>query len=433
MRSRHQSYLDSLPRDWSKRSISDVGEIVSGGTPSRANPAYWGGDICWVTPGELTDLGSKDIQATNDLITPAGLANSAATLLPKGALLVTSRATIGSVALAGVPMATNQGFKAVVFRNHAKPDFYYHLFKTLTSEMVRRSSGTTFLEISLREFAEILVPYPEPFEQRRIAEILDTADEAIRRTEQVIAKLKLIKQGLLHDLLTRGIDENGELRDPVRHPNQFKDSPLGKIPKAWDVVTISDIAIQVTDGDHITPKRAESGMYLISARNILDGSLTLDDVDFVPEYEYRRMITRCHPEEGDILISCSGTVGRVCAVPKGLTCVLVRSAALVKLDVQMCTSRFCEWALRSNSVRVQILGTQHQSAQPNLFQSSIRKLAIAKPPLSEQNRIAEAMDKIGNRINDEEKRLSKLKAVKRGLMDDLLSGRMRVKVDKKCS
>ncbi len=75
------------------------------------------------------------------------------------------------------------------------------------------------------------MPLPPLPEQRRIAEILDTLDEAIRKTEQVIAKLQQMKQGLLHDLLTRGIDDNGELRDPERHPEQFKDSPLGRIPR----------------------------------------------------------------------------------------------------------------------------------------------------------------------------------------------------------
>ena len=85
-----------------------------------------------------------------------------------------------------------------------------------------------------RKFPWRLPPLPE---QRRIAEILDTLDEAIRKTEQVIAKLQQMKQGLLHDLLTRGIDDNGELRDPDRHPEQFKDSPLGRIPREWEVAT----------------------------------------------------------------------------------------------------------------------------------------------------------------------------------------------------
>ncbi len=92
---------------------------------------------------------------------------------------------------------------------------------------------------TLREFAVPLPPLPE---QRRIAEILDTLDEAIRKTEQVIAKLQQMKQGLLHDLLTRGIDENGELRDPERHPEQFKDSPLGRIPREWEVAPLENLA-----------------------------------------------------------------------------------------------------------------------------------------------------------------------------------------------
>src|SRR5690606_33484545 len=81
-------------------------------------------------------------------------------------------------------------------------------------------------------FPICLPPLPE---QRRIAAILDTLDEAIRQTEALIAKLKQIKRGLLHDLLTRGIDDNGELRDPERHPEQFRDSPLGRVPRGWMV------------------------------------------------------------------------------------------------------------------------------------------------------------------------------------------------------
>ena len=86
----------------------------------------------------------------------------------------------------------------------------------------------------------VLPPLPE---QRRIAEILDTLDEAIRKTEQVIAKLQQMKQGLLHDILTRGIDDNGELRDPDRHPEQFKDSPLGRIPRGWEVRPLKDLSV----------------------------------------------------------------------------------------------------------------------------------------------------------------------------------------------
>jgi type I restriction enzyme S subunit len=92
------------------------------------------------------------------------------------------------------------------------------------------------------DLSQVPIRVPPLPEQRRVAEILDTLDEAIRKTEQVIAKLQQMKQGLLHDLLTRGIDDNGELRDPDRHPEQFKDSPLGRIPERWEVLPLGQVA-----------------------------------------------------------------------------------------------------------------------------------------------------------------------------------------------
>jgi type I restriction enzyme S subunit len=102
-------------------------------------------------------------------------------------------------------------------------------------QLDRLSHGSIMAGLSSAIVRRLEVPVPPLSEQRSIAEILDTLDEAIRKTEQVIAKLQQMKQGLLHDLLTRGIDANGELRDPERHPEQFKDSPLGWIPRGWEV------------------------------------------------------------------------------------------------------------------------------------------------------------------------------------------------------
>ena len=111
----------------------------------------------------------------------------------------------------------------------------------------------TFLgHLSGAKLAQFPLPTPRLPEQRQIAAILDTIDDAIRKTEQIIAKLKQVKRGLLHDLLTRGIDDNGELRDPERHPEQFKDSPLGRIPKEWEITTLSALCAAVVDCPHST-------------------------------------------------------------------------------------------------------------------------------------------------------------------------------------
>jgi type I restriction enzyme, S subunit len=106
------------------------------------------------------------------------------------------------------------------------------------SEAERKSSGTTRLRINLSALKTVHIWAPQPSEQRKIAHILDTVDEAIAKTEAVIAKLKQVRAGLLHDLLTRGIDENGQLRDPIAHPEQFQESSLGQIPREWHISTL---------------------------------------------------------------------------------------------------------------------------------------------------------------------------------------------------
>ena len=291
----------------------------------------------------------------------------------------------------------------------------------------RIATGMAHPHLNSTLVRKLRIPIPPYEEQQLAAQIFDTIDSAIAHTSSLIAKLKLMKAGLLHDLLTRGLDEKGELRDAIGHPQQFKDSPLGQIPKDWEVVTVADIATDVTDGDHHTPERSDSGVFLLSARNVLNGYLALEDVDFVPEHEYQRMIRRCNPEPGDILISCSGTIGRVCEVPANFRCVLVRSAALVKLEPTRCQSRFIEAVLQSDIVQSQILMEQLQAAQPNLFQGSINCLRFALPPLNEQERISKIIDTHNNRIRTEEAYRDKLKLQKKGLMHDLLTGKVRVK------
>jgi len=111
-------------------------------------------------------------------------------------------------------------------------EYLYHWLQPKLDEIHRKTPQTTVRHLSAKDIEKIELPFFPVNDQRRIAEILDTLDETIQKTEQLIAKLKQIKQGLLHDLLTRGIDENGQLRDPIAHPEQFKDSVLGRIPKA---------------------------------------------------------------------------------------------------------------------------------------------------------------------------------------------------------
>ena len=137
--------------------------------------------------------------------------------------------------------------------------------------------------------------------------------------------------------------------------------------------------------EHITPRRSDSGVLLLSARNILNGKLALGDVDYVPQSEDQRIAKRLTIEPGDVLLSCSGTVGRSTVAPKGLTFTLVRSVAVLKPLLGM--GKYLLLTLRSPILQQQILRKKTQTAQANIFQGKIKTLCVPLPPLAEQQRV----------------------------------------------
>lgn len=166
-----------------------------------------------------------------------------------------------------------------------------------------------------------------------------------------------------------------------------------ELPKGWQWVSIQDISFKVTDGEHITPKRSDSGFYLLSARNITNEGIKLDDVDYVEADEFRRIRSRCNPEIGDILLSCSGSVGRV-AICDTDQYVMVRSAAFIKHSHPHLHSSYLALSLKSPLVQTQILEKSKTTAQSNLFLGKILELLIPLPPLAEQHRIVAKVDQL---------------------------------------
>ena len=158
-------------------------------------------------------------------------------------------------------------------------------------------------------------------------------------------------------------------------------------PNGYPIKDFDEISVLITDGEHATPRRTEKGIYLLSARNVLNHALQLDDVDYIDEDEYARIARRVVPQAGDILISCSGSIGRCCVVPDGLQFQMVRSAALIRFDDTI-NPVFAEWLITSDELQRQIALSATQSSQANLFQGKIRKLHGYVPPMELQQQFA---------------------------------------------
>jgi type I restriction enzyme S subunit len=316
----HREYLDVLPSEWEQVRLGDLGDVYAGSTPRRSEPKYWEGHIPWLTPSEVTGRTDKWVNKTDEYITDAGYQSTSVHLVPEGSLLVTTRATIGEAVIAGVPITTNQGFKNLVLGPDDDPLFYYYVLRFVADEMKRLASGSTFDEINKSDFTDIVVPRPNPSEQRRIADVLDTVDAAIQETDAVVEKQEQVKTGLLQDLLTRGLDADGRLRDPEREPEAFRETELGRVPAKWDLVPLSEVSAHITKG--ATPTTygfdwVDQGTPFLRSEAVKDGRFEPVGIRYIPEAAHEKM-ARSAVQGGDLLMTITGNLGRVCRYPEDL-------------------------------------------------------------------------------------------------------------------
>ena len=209
-------------------------------------------------------------------------------------------------------------------------------------------------------------------------------------------------------------------------PAGYRQTEVGVIPEDWLATTLNAVATKITDGDHATPTRTKHGYYLLSARNVTNGHLDLSDVDYVGAKEFERMQERCDPEPGDILISCSGTIGRVAIVPVDIHCVLVRSVALVKPNNNAAYGKFVQYWLQGCAAQQQIAISVNQGAQPNLFLNHIERLQLPVPQMDEQRAIADALGDVDALLGALDRLIAKQRDLKQAAMQQLLTGRTRL-------
>ncbi len=294
------------------------------------------------------------------------------------------------------------------------------------------AEGTTQVAVNNQHVKNIEFLLPCSIsEQQKIASILSKLDEAITQTEQLIGKYKKIKEGLMHDLLTRGIDEQGNIRSEETH--KFKDSPLGRIPEEWEVVDITkytkDTDNAIKPGPFGSSIKKEFytkngykvyGQEQVIANNPFVGDYYIDKKRYNSLYNFR-------VESGDVLLSCVGTIGNVLIIPDNHEAGII-NPRLIKfsIDTAKANVQFFAEYLKQTSINIQLINMANGGTMPVLNKSIILNLKFIYPSLNEQDRIQEKLDAISSRINLEIETLTKLQLQKSGLMHDLLTGKVRV-------
>lgn len=232
--------------DWKSDELGKVCSIEIGGTPSRNVPEYWDPEkengSYWVS---IADLKRRIVTETTEYISELGVRRSNVKLQEVGTILLSFKLSIGRVAFAGVDLYTNEAIAGLQTDKLDMNFLYYGLQHwDLVAGVDQAIKGATLNKQKLKHIA---LTFPESRdEQSQIAAILSSIDEAIEQTKAIIAKQRRIKTGLMQDLLTRGIDEHGNLRSEATH--EFKDSPLGRIPVEWEAEQLGALASEVTSG-----------------------------------------------------------------------------------------------------------------------------------------------------------------------------------------
>lgn len=213
-----------MHRNWVKVKIGDIADVIGGGTPSTKNNGFWNGNIPWLTPKDLSGYSARYISYGTRNITEEGLNHSSARMLPKGSILLTSRAPIGYLAIAKNELCTNQGFKSLVLKENHHPEFYYYLLKNNIEYIVGMGSGSTFAEISGAQVKNLEFYIPDFEIQKQIASVLSTLDAKIE--------------------LNNAINNNLEQQAQILFKSWFVDfEPFGgKMPEDWKEIYLSEIA-----------------------------------------------------------------------------------------------------------------------------------------------------------------------------------------------
>ncbi len=404
-------------------------QLRSGGTPKSDRADFYGGDIPFVTIEDMTAT-SKLIARTAKTLTPAGMEASNCWLVPSGAIIYSIYATLGVARLLAVPAATNQAILGIIpHQQRADAEFLFYCLAALEPDVSRLAGHTTQSNLSSAIVKALPIPnLPKP-EQQQIARVLATIDRAIEQMEALLRKQQRIKAGLMHDLLTRGLDAQGRLRDPATH--KFKQSRLGLLPIEW---TVASLGVLARIGSGITLGNEPSGpdtveLPYLRVANVQDGFLDLSEIKTIRVF--KSDVERFALKTGDVLMNEGGdfdklgrgTVWRGEIVP----CLHQNHVFCVRVDESRLIAEYlAAFSASALGKSYFVLNSKQSTNLASINSSQLKAFPIALPPVIEQRMIVGLLAGTDEQRDRSAAHLAKLRRLKIGLMQDLLTGRVPV-------
>jgi type I restriction enzyme S subunit len=423
-------WIGEIPEGWSIERIKHNANVINGATPRSDDPAYWDGTIVWVTPADMKDDISR-ISSSAKMITEAGLNSCGTELVPEHSVIISNRAPIGRVGLTVVSLCTNQGCKAIVTRSKTDPAYlcYYLFIQIATLNMLGR--GTTFLELSTFDLANLFFPCPSKTQQSCIATFLDVKcaqiDAIIEKQQQVIEKLKLYKQSVITEAVTKGLDPAVPMKDSGVEW-------IGMVPEHWSIVKLSRAIVNTRNGMTRRDLTESSGIIVLKLSNITsEGNLDYSQINRIElsDFEIEKYILH----DGDFLfVRVNGSKGLVgkCALFRKI------DEPVAYNDHIICVSLsddyfqpYVHWYLLSDAGKQEV-NKQIKTAAGQYTISGVGLREIAIPFLSYQEQkyisafLTDKCEKIEKAIIKKSCIIANLTAYKKSLIYEAVTGKREV-------
>jgi type I restriction enzyme S subunit len=426
--------LPAVPQGWTWTNINDLCQLIGGGTPARDNPDFFGGVIVWLTPTEIPKNKIVTISDSKEKITEFGLHKSSARIIPKGSVLLTSRASIGYVAIAGCDVTTNQGFASFVCEGAVYNEYLAYWLFSKKNALEEQATGTTFKEISKTKLRELVIPLPPVPEQHRIVtkieELLTQLDAGVASLIKVQAQLKRYRQAVLKAAFEGRLtqewreEQTGELtaasilleqikkaRKSGKNGN-FQDFLIADphdtlvVPGGWLCTPFGNITDLKNGINFQSENKGEIGVLTIDVLNMYGNSsfVNLDKLyrvnislkdNYVLKNDDILFVRSSVKREGVGWVS----LFREISEPVTFCGFIIRSRLIIE-DV---SSKFLVYLLRSNSFRAKIIQSSSQVTITNINQTSLRKLLIPIPSLTEQQVIVSEIERLFSIADEVEK------------------------------
>ena len=421
-------WIGKIPQNWNVRKLFGLLKSIGSGTTPKGNDSYYDGDIPWLNTGDLTDSYVNIIGKT---VTDIAMTEcSALKLFDKNSVVIAMYgATIGKLGIITFPTTTNQACCVMSCSKSLYNKYLFYVLYSARDYILTLSYGAGQPNISQETMKSFKLCCPDVVEQQKIADYLDKKcgeiDKVVETEKSVIEKLKEYKQSIITEAVTKGLDKSVPLKDSSIEW-------IGKIPQHWEVRKLKKTINLIADIDHYMPNTTDTGYSYLMTGDLKDiaSKIDFENCKHISDSDYKDLSKKIHPVLDDVIFARYATIGTVCYVDIQKDFLVSYSCLTIRPNSEKLFGKFLYYYLISDTFKIEVSQYINSNTQSNVGLDSLQKVYMVLPNKTEQQQIAEYLDKkcseIDKAIGDKQQVIEKFTEYKKSLIYECVTGKRKV-------